>query len=287
MWLAISDINRKELVTSSLLADSYTQCPLANSKEFPPFLINLAGHLNLNSWLPLLPDEMLVAKEQQRVGAFLPNFKLILPRGDITSCVDKWEMYLAFRDDGIPTPYTSIDHRLPDGSDLIIKPRIATGSKGIRSIQRPEAITFAALLTDGYVIQEKCFAPELTIDAFYDPNGDYQVATVRERIEVKLGVTTKARVFFDDELTDLAARVARCLSLEGSFCFQVMASQRGWLVTDVNPRPGGASAMCAVVGQDFFAATFAYHWNEDWSQFLPPTRGEHFVTRQYSEFLML
>ena len=124
------------------------------------------------------------------------------------------------------------------------------------------------------------------MDVFYDPENDFIRVVCRERIETKSGVSTKARLFEDDELSRFARTIAVGLKLKGSFCFQVMRNSHGWVVTDVNPRPGAATAMCALTGNDFFAATFAYHWGEDARVFFRPLNGEQFVTRQYSEFLM-
>src|SRR5208282_6948207 len=103
-----------------------------------------------------------------------------------------------------------------------------------------------------------------------------------ERIEIKSGVSTKCRLFADEALSRHAKSIAEVLNLTGSFCFQVMRNTTGWVVTDVNPRPGAATAMCLMTGNDFFAASFARCWGEDARRFLRVVDGDQFVTRQYA-----
>jgi biotin carboxylase len=93
----------------------------------------------------------------------------------------------------------------------------------------------------------------------------------------------KARLHFDAELHELAERVAAAVGLVGSFCLQVMKDENGrWVVTDVNPRMGGGTAMSLAGGLDFAAAHLAYHWDEDWKPFLPELDRERYVARYYS-----
>jgi predicted ATP-grasp superfamily ATP-dependent carboligase len=137
--------------------------------------------------------------------------------------------------------------------------------------------------TDAFVVQACCVAPEVTIDAF--AGRDCFAAVCRERLEVRAGVATKARVFADAVLTDLAREVARATGLTGAFCFQVMRDPAtgGWRVTDVNPRPGGATRMSVAAGVDIHSAMLAEAWGEDPRPFLPVLTGDRWVTRGYVE----
>lgn len=108
----------------------------------------------------------------------------------------------------------------------------------------------------------------------------------RERLEVKAGVSVKARVFDDPELSALAQKLGEELGLTGTFCFQVMRAPDagGWAITDVNPRPGAGTRMTVAAGVDVLAAMMADAWGEDPGVFLGPLAGERFVTRQYTEY---
>jgi hypothetical protein len=138
------------------------------------------------------------------------------------------------------------------------------------------------------VVQEICGGPELSVDAFFDFQTGTVKAVARERIEVKSGVATKARLFESIELTEYASRIGQALSQRGTICFQVMTVGSRYVVTDLNCRPGAGTAMTIAAGIDVIAGSLACRWSEPYAHYLAhelPLNGS-IVTRQYSEFLM-
>jgi carbamoylphosphate synthase large subunit len=100
-------------------------------------------------------------------------------------------------------------------------------------------------------------------------------------------VCTKARLFADERLQELAGAVAAACGLRGTFCLQVMRGRAGrWMVTDVNPRPGGGTAMSVAVGMDFHAAMVAAAWGADGASLLSLPDGERWVARGYVEHVL-
>lgn len=61
-----------------------------------------------------------------------------------------------------------------------------------------------------------------------------------------------------------------------------------WVLTDLNLRIGGGTALTCAVGFDVISASYAYSIGEDCSPYLRQMNAteEYFVTRQYSEFIM-
>jgi predicted ATP-grasp superfamily ATP-dependent carboligase len=129
--------------------------------------------------------------------------------------------------------------------------------------------------------------PEITIDAFRAADGAFFRCACRERVEVKAGVCTKARVHDDPELLALARAIADRLPLRGTFCVQVMRDAAGaWRVTDINARPGAGTRLSAAVGLDFLCATLVDAWGGDARPLLPPLGRERWVVRAYVEYVM-
>lgn len=287
VWISVSDLNPRELVTSTLLSDHFIQCPLARDSRYSEVILASLVQNQIDAWLPLLPEEMLLAVAHRETGKLPKGVKLLLPNRGVKECSDKWEAFRILKAAAIPTPNTWLGSDRPAARALFCKPRVGTGGKGARKVAVNEApsIGESAHERDRWIFQEECLQPEFTVDAFRSPKDGVVVATARERVEVKLGVTTKARLFTSEVVKELALQVGDAFSLEGSFCFQAMQLAGKWAVTDVNPRPGGATAMSAAVGQDYFAASFAYHWDSDWERYLPPLLGAKYVTRQYAEFV--
>jgi predicted ATP-grasp superfamily ATP-dependent carboligase len=128
--------------------------------------------------------------------------------------------------------------------------------------------------------------PEITLDTFRGRDGRSRTVC-RERLEVKAGVCTKARLFEDEVLADLGRRVAEGLDIRGSFCMQMMQNPQsnGWEITDVNCRPGAGTRLSAAAGVDVLSAWFADRWGEDPARFLRPLSRECFVVRSYQEWV--
>jgi hypothetical protein len=123
------------------------------------------------------------------------------------------------------------------------------------------------------------------VDVCYDKNRNFFEYVCRERIETKSGVCTKARLFQDKKIGEIALTLAQKLDLS-AFCFQLMRLKDNWAVTDINARLGAGTAISVAAGLDFFSGMFAIQWGEDPSKYFKLLQKETFVTRQYSEFVM-
>lgn len=131
---------------------------------------------------------------------------------------------------------------------------------------------------------------EVTVDAFVPRRGGETRAICRERIETKANVCSKARLFHDDRILEIAGAIAAAVGLTGAFCFQIMESEQGaedWAVIDVNPRTGGGTAMSGTVGFDVIGANLLDALGLDYASRLQPLSGEHFVVRQPEDYVTL
>lgn len=285
-----ADINPRERVAASAVAAAFEQVPFVVDPGFSSFLLERLAHHGVDTYVPILDSEIVVAAEL-RDGGELPAGMVTLAPSVQTSrrCLDKLAMAEWLVSVDLPTPQTATANDAawrPEG--LIAKPRTGVGSVGFQRLDAPEDLERLRAEGGEDVVQSRCEPPEITVDAFRGAGGEVQRAVCRERLEVKAGVATKARVFDDDELAGLARRLGDGLELQGAFCFQVMRSSGGggWAITDVNPRPGAGTRMSAAVGVDVLAATLANAWGLDPRPMLPPLAGERYVARQYAEFVV-
>jgi carbamoylphosphate synthase large subunit len=285
--LVVMDINPRHLVTASLLADYFEQVPPSASPGFVDTLLGILQRYSVDTYLPLLPEEIWLAARLHEEGRIPSTVNVMVPSlAASDACADKLTLSQLLSKEGLPVPRTAPASSPFPGKKFFLKPKNGTGSRGARPVHISELFGVVGESGSDWIVQEICQRPEVTVDAFFDPGSNFSYALCRERIEIKAGVSVKARLFVDEMLGGYARIIARCLHLSGSFCFQVMRIQSRWVVTDVNPRPGAATAMCAVVGNDFFAASFAYLWGEDFKKFFLPLESPHYVTRQYADFLM-
>ncbi|MEO8227531.1 MAG: ATP-grasp domain-containing protein [Gemmatimonadota bacterium] len=285
--LIAADTNPAHLVAASALADAFVQVPPAASPEFAAFLTHHLVQARATTYVPILDREILVAAELAEAGRLPAGLALIAPAAATARiCLDKLATAAWLTQQGLPSPRTQLARDASwDDADIVAKPRHGVGSVGFRRItSRDELAALGG--SEDLVVQELCCAPEITLDVFRSRRTGFVRAVCRERLEVKAGVCTKARIFESDELADLARRVAEGLALTGTFCMQVMraTTDGSWRITDINPRPGAGTRMTVAAGVDILCAGLADAWGMDVEPLLHSLPRERFVVRQYAEY---
>ena len=280
------DINPQELVTTSLLSDAFIQVPLADDPAYESRIRNILLSEGIDIYVPILNEEHVVAQ------AIIedPDF------GDLdvwsselyARCTDKDFADKFLKRIGVPTPKVIDPIALRPSESCFVKPRRGFGSKGARKVSFAELTDFSKSELESLIIQEVCEGPEVTVDSFYDTQAEASFAYCRERIETKSGVCTKARVFFDPKLADIAQKIGNGLQQRGTICFQAMKAHGDWVITDLNVRSGAGTAITCSAGFDVLAAAFACRTGQDYSKFVRQldVDEEFIVTRQYAEFVM-
>jgi hypothetical protein len=189
---------------------------------------------------------------------------------------------------GIPTPRRFAPEDLPASGRVFVKPRRGKRSRGIRMAAAEEIRHLPAEALAGSIIQECCLPPEVTVDSFHDKITGRHRSVARERLATRAGVCVTARVYEDSVLSEYAYRIGEALQQRGTICFQAMRGREGWLVTDLNLRPGAGTAMSTAAGIDLLSAMAACRWGEPVEPYISaslPAAGLH-VTRQYAEHVM-
>lgn len=266
-----ADSGPRERCAASAIADAFVQVPSALEPGWLDAMCAGLREHRVDTLVPVHDLEIVAVAEALDAGALgdPPPACTAPPQHAARVCLDKLEAGRRLEHAGVPVPRT-----LPGGDDFdgpcVVKPRTGVASRGVRLLDDGAQRT-AVERTEAYVVQQRLHGPEVTVDAF-----GTRRAVARERLEVRAGVASKCRVFADDGLAALAADVARALGLEErAFCFQVIDGR----VTDVNPRPGGATRMTVVAGVDVHTAMAAAAWGEDPEPYLPALAREVHVAR--------
>lgn len=284
-WVLSSDINPSHLVTTSLYSDKHIVSPPVD-KDYAGFIEKTVNEFQIDTYLPFMDAEITIAATAFAQGKVPGSLRVQVKDPAIAGiCEDKLKTYAFLASSNLPTPLTSaMENPFASTNGLyILKPRRGFGSQ-VRIVDQ-SALSSSTLEREEYVVQEICREPEVTVDVAWSKEFDVFHYLCRERIQTKTGVCTKAKIFQDDQLGQIARQLAEKLQLH-SFCFQVMELNGRWAITDVNPRLGAGTAICTVAGSDFFSAMLSILWGQNPQPYLNPLKKECFVTRQYSEFLM-
>lgn len=281
-YLLGADTNPRKWIAASPLLNEFVQAPAASDERFADWLLSTVARYDIDTYFPVIDAEIRIAASLVESGQLRAAHVIAPPAQSAAIAYDKWDAFKVFSAAGIPTPECWLDATRIDVAikRVLVKPRGGFGSRGVRITD-----THGVHLADGEMAQQLCVGPEITVDAFHDARSNTVRVLARERVEVKAGICTKARIHESAELLALTRQLLAVWPYEGSFCFQVMrdAGDDAWQIIDLNARPGGGTAMSAAVDNDFFSAHFLRAWNEDTAGCFTSLVQDKFVVRRHLE----
>jgi carbamoylphosphate synthase large subunit len=280
----------ERLIAAAAVADRFVQTPPVADSKFEPLLLEVIADAQIDTYVPTFDPEIVLGAELREAGRIDGVACTAPPSWSAALCWDKLELARWMDERGLPTPKTLPAAELHSvGDGWIAKPRRGVGSVGVARVTSEnelDALLAGQDLADA-IVQSLLPGPELTVDAFLAAGGR-GAAVCRERIEVKSGVCTKARIFHDEPVESLVLELGRALEIRGAFCVQVMQDASGsWRITDVNPRPGAGTRLSVAVGFNVHAAMFADLWDADPWPYLRAVDGERWAVRQYREIILV
>jgi carbamoyl-phosphate synthase large subunit len=185
-------------------------------------------------------DQHLLAAHREELGATL----LLSPEQVVFAMADKYLAHRFLEERGFGSPPTWLPEELPDEVPfpVLVKARRGFGSRHIYRADDAEQLAFFLRRTpEASIVQRLCGGEEFSIDVLCDFEGRCLNAIPRTMIQSKGGESIKGMTIHDEELIGLGRDVAEALPIWGPANVQCFREADGMhLVTDVNPRFGGA-----------------------------------------------
>jgi carbamoyl-phosphate synthase large subunit len=246
-----TDIN--PLAPALYHADQYALVPRIDEPDYIPQLRALIDEHDVRLVVPLTDlDQLPLAQARDQLGA---AFVLLPPAEVVEQMGDKYLAHETFERLGIPSPDSRLPEALPATLDypVLVKARNGFGSRHIyRAHDRAELEFHLARTPVASFVQACCQGVEFSIDVFCDFDGRCLNAIPRTMIESKGGESIKGMTIKDQELIDYGRRVAEALPIWGPANVQCFREGDGTLlVTDVNPRFGGAFPLPLAAGSRY------------------------------------
>jgi len=246
-----TDIN--PLAPALYHADRYALVGRVDDPDYVPQLRRLVEQHDVRLVVPLtdLDQELLAARRDELAPALV-----LLPRADIVAAMaDKFRAHELFVRRGIGSPDTWLPENLPDEVPfpVLVKARVGFGSRHVYRCGDRAQLDFHLVHTPvDSMIQAACGGEEFSVDVFCDFDGNCLNAIPRTMIESKGGESIKGMTIADGELIELGRTVAEALPLAGPANVQCFREPDGrLLVTDVNPRFGGAFPLPLAAGSRY------------------------------------
>lgn len=231
---------------------SYIVPPVKN-ENFIPSLIEILTKENIDIYIPLIDEELILLKELSKK---LPNLKIITPRHKFISlCLDKFLLMSALRKEGFGCPETQLLSNVQDqhlAFPKILKPRIGRGSRGIFIANNSEEFRlYSSKIANKskYLCQELVSGTEYTVSVVVSKKGEL-LSVVPKEIIIKKGITQVGVVRKSDSITDLCFKLVEKFNPKGPFNVQLMLDANQPKIFEINPRFSTTVALTIESGID-------------------------------------
>ena len=257
--LYICDVNPKHLVHSSIMADEYFQIPFIKDSNYENHMYKLFEDTGIDILMPLIDDDVIIFCKDNEILQKL-NILSTAPNSNVSDTLTNKKNLNAFLNKiAVDTPRLySLKDVAKSKETYFVKDVIGYGSKN----SFKETGNKIDIDENEVIIQEMCQSPEITVDVLKHNDKIYTIC--RKRIEIKSGVTVKAKVYYDSEIQNIIEKISKHVEFPNVFCVQFMKNKFDkWTLTDFNLRPGAGTAMSSAVGFELIRAALAIWLKED------------------------
>jgi carbamoyl-phosphate synthase large subunit len=217
---------------------NFTPAPLVTSLEYTSFIKNIISKNNINYYLPLIDEEIILAKKLE--GFY--GVKVISPSLEFSQlCLDKCKLMDVLLKNKISFIPSYLGNEFNDQLEypLFIKPNIGRGSRGIKKINSNEQLQAYYVLEqipkENVLIQPNLEGIEYTVGVNIDSNNRILSICSKKVIEKK-GIT-KMSIIEKNELINLKIiDIVNILKPFGPFNVQLIIKNNQIYIFEINPR---------------------------------------------------
>lgn len=262
------------------VADGFVVTPLIYSDDYIPFLLDYCRREGVGLLIPLFDVDIPVLARKANLFESI-GVRVVSPSPTVANiCNDKLSTFSALSAASILTPLTvtALDDALvllENGEisfPLVVKPRWGMGSIGLHIVYNERELRAACALVEGevfrsylkyesstgegssYIIQEMVNGDEYGLDVMCDLDSTFRGVSVKRKLAMRSGETDEAVVVDDQELVALGERMASAFPHPGNMDVDVIMSERGPVVLEMNARFGGGYPFSHIAGVDLPAA---------------------------------
>ena len=279
--LYVGDINDRNIIPASTLSDKYFQLPPINDPVYYSYMLNLLEEEKINIIVPLIDSDLMFFSNDNPDLLKLNILSTAPTTNTMEICKSKSKISELLANNGLPVPKQYKQNDIDPEKTYFVKPDSGFGSRGV-AVLKGKDIDFSEKI----IIQEVLQHPEITVEIF--KKDDFLTYICRERLEVKSGVCTKARFFYDKGLENIIHRIDALLQFPLASCIQFMKNDDNkWCMTDLNMRLGAGTALSSSAGFGLASGFLSVSYGkDDFKNYLGKVIDNQVVVRVYSEIKM-
>ena len=230
--------------------DSYYIVPPCNEQSYIDKIINIGNEHNITVLIPTIDTELPFLAEQREYIENETNMTVMVSEIEIIEIFfNKNKTSEYFQRNDMPAPHVFKNGDVID-KPVIIKPIKGSASEGVRIINDIERFSWDDV-DKNEIVQALVSGDEITIDAFYDFNGNLISTGMRKRIRVRGGEVQIAETVYNRDIAKHLMGISENSKFRGGVTFQAFADGKDVNFIECNPRFGGGLPMTIMAGNNF------------------------------------
>lgn len=247
-----TDTNCAEMCVGSSLVDHFYKVPNALSANYIKVLYKFLVQEEINCVIPIHDIEI---EEISKNKYVFDHIFIAANSYDVVKlCNEKKRINEFLSQKGVLVPKTYSTFDVINSYPLIYKPNQGVSSRGIKIINNKD--DWKGLDLENGIIQDYVKGVEVTVDCYSAYHSSLFKCCIRERIEVKDGISTKAKIIENKEIEDLCFKIHRLLNYKGVSNIQFIISNDKPFFIEINPRFAGAGILTYITSFNFPYWTF-------------------------------
>jgi len=243
------------------LADKMYMVPRLQDPSYMETVLDICEKENIKAVTSFIDPEIEILSAHRDIFLSRGILPLCPSRDTAHLCFDKYEMFRHLSRKGVRTVPTyrtlvSFKEALKKGEidfPVFIKPVTGSGSVGARKVE--DLATLEELFREAkfdYIIQKLMTEGDCDADVYVDCISHEVVSVFSKRkIETRIGGASKTISFKDPALFDFVKEVCAALELSGPCDMDFFMEDGKYVLSEINPRFGGAYLHAYGAGVDF------------------------------------
>lgn len=282
-----TDING--LAPALFMADAAIRVPPVTDGEFIGRLLDIVEENRISLVVPTIDLELSMLADALALFEAKGTQVAVSQPGLVEILGDKLATTKFLLERGVVAPQTWLPEDLPSvlPQRVFVKPRFGSASKGAIAAEASLLESVLSVTSDP-VIQEELIGPEITIDALFDFGGTPIHFVPRRRLLTLGGESIQSVTLPFGDLADFLVPLMEVLGAAGArgpMTLQAFLTEKGPVVTDINPRFGGGAPLAFAAGGHY--PEWLLRMTE--GEVVKPCIGEYesglFMTRVFEEII--
>jgi len=228
--IVATDMNK--LAVGNYLSDFHYKVPKASDPNYISNILDIVSKHNINLLIPTGEHDLQKLSKNIKLFKDIDCQLFISDIDTIKICQNKFDFWSHLNESfKMPNPINGV----------FLKPDVGAGGRGTKKIEADE----------GFHLWEFLPGKEYTVDVFCDMNSNIINHVIRERIEIKSGISVKGKIISNSNISSKIKKLIKHLGLKGPLCIQFKEKDGEPMLIECNPRLGGGTYMCTLAGINY------------------------------------